>query len=477
MKHTYKRALSLSILFIICISSLIFGAIKPETSAEAVFVAESSTDSIIYSKEADKKMYPASLTKLVTALVTLDNLKETDIITVGEEINTIPAGASTSRVKVGETLTIENALRGLLLPSGNDLSCTLALNVVNKIKGTNLSYEEAEVEFAKLMNEKAVSLGATHSNFVNPNGLHNDNHYSTARDLYIISKAFLKNSTLSSIVGMANFSGDGADRSIYSDKTISTYNWTNTNSLISSSTYKYEYTTGIKTGSTAEAGKCLAASAEKDGIQLISIMLNSTEEVRWRDTASLFEYGFNNFKFTSLQHKGSLIDKVQVMNYNLVSDDTLDIVADKDIEAYINSDNVENIDKIVKYNSDVNTSNENQVPRLRLPLKAGQSIGTVSYKVDNEVIFETELKAPKDVSINVADNADKYKAALKQKRLKSFISITLKVIVIALIAVVVIMALMVIRVRMIRKRRRKRRRRRSGSTSISGKQSTRKRKR
>lgn len=466
MKHI-KRFFIITIAFIIFSNSLVYA--KPETVGESVLVIERKTNSIIYAKEPDKRMFPASTTKMLTALVTLDYFGKDELITTGEEVNKIPPNSSVANVGVGETLTVENILIGLLISSGNELACVLALNVAQKKEGkTDITYEEAEKIFAELMNEKARSLGATNSNFINPHGYHDTNHYSTARDLYKIADALLENETLKNIVKINNFRQDGADKNANAGKVIKSYDWLNSNRLISSTTYKYEYATGIKTGSTDESGKCLVASAEKEGKELIAVILKSDEAGRWNDAISLFDYGFNEFRVASLQKKGDIIDKVPVLNGNFKLTHTIDILAEEDIESYIPSDNLYTIDKEVNYYDDVNIATNGQPTRLRLPLKAGQVIGTVKYKIGDDVIYQTEVKAPSDLRINISseDNTTNYQNALKKIKNKKLIKYVIRTVLIIVALIVVFIFIRIINIRIKRRRRRmkmrmKKRRRRN----------------
>lgn len=461
-----RKLLIITITFIIFLDSLAYA--KPTTVGESILVIERKTNSIIYSKEPDKRMYPASTTKMLTALVTLDYFNKDETITTGDEVNKIPPNSSVANVGSGETLTIENILTGLLISSGNELACVLALNVAQRKEGkADIAYEDAEKIFAELMNEKAKSLGATNSNFINPHGYHDSNHYSTARDLYIIANALLENETLKNIVKIERFRQDGADKSSNPGKVIKSYDWTNSNRLLSSTAYKYEYATGIKTGSTDEAGKCLVASAEKEGKELIAVILNSDEAGRWNDAKALFEYGFNEFRVTSLQKKGEILGKVPVLDNNFKASTNIDIIAENDIESYIPSDNLYTIDKEITYYNDVNIAANGQPARLKLPLKAGQAIGTISYKIGEDVIYQSQIKAPSDININLAsdDNSSAYQKALKQINTKKLIKYILRILIVMVVIVIVLLIIRIINIR-IRKRRRRmkmRKRRRRNS--------------
>ncbi len=462
MKFLYRKII-ITITIILLINSTIFAeVIPPQVIGEGILLLEPSTNSIVFSRNPDKRLYPASTTKLITALVTLDYFAPDEVILTGEEVDAknLPPNSSTAiGIAPGQTLTIETALKGLLLSSGNDVACTLALNVLQKKeKLTNISYSEAEKKFATLMNEKAKELGALNSNFVNPHGYHNDNHYTTARDLSIITQVFLRNNLLSDIVKLKNFKGDGADREMYSGKKIVTYNWANSNNLISSSTYKYEYATGVKTGYTGEAGRCLIASAEKDGVQLIAIILNSTDPERWMDAKALFEYGFNNFKIDSVHKKGDILDTVTIRDNSFKLNQKIQIFADEDLTGYILAN--EPMVKELNFYENSNISSENQPPKLKLPIILGQTIGTVSYKVGDEVVLKQEIKASNNMKIDLNENIVDYKKAGKRNTQRNIINFIKTIFFALIVAISSIMGLGILRGYLIKKRRRMRIKRR-----------------
>ena len=153
----------------------------PELQAEAAILIEASSGTILYEKNATQKMYPASMTKMLTALVALDYFKPEDLIVVGSEINEVSLDSSKAGHELGETLTVENAIRGLIIPSGNDSANVVAAAVAKKAENDeNMTFGKCEVVFTDLMNKKAEELGATNSHFANAHGYHSDDHYTCA---------------------------------------------------------------------------------------------------------------------------------------------------------------------------------------------------------------------------------------------------------------------------------------------------------
>lgn|GEM_PF-5193718 len=251
--------------------------------AESAILIDINSKSIVYSKNAEERLSPASTTKLMTALTALKYLDPDEKIVVGNEIYLIGSESSTSSLVVGDELTVEQLLQGMLISSGNDAAYVLAVNTGRKVKGNNVKNDLAVKQFVKLMNNNVKLLGLENTNFSTPDGYDSDNQFSTAKDLAIIACAAYENDTIKDICNI---------QSIYiPEKGIT---WTNTNELINpNSEYYFDKAIGMKTGSTGAAGKCLISAAIDDGEQYISVVLNSSEEGRWDDSIILLEYGLS----------------------------------------------------------------------------------------------------------------------------------------------------------------------------------------
>nr|WP_186324812.1 D-alanyl-D-alanine carboxypeptidase family protein [Paenibacillus bovis] len=250
-------------------------------AGEAAVLMDEQTGEIIYSKNKQDKLYPASTTKLLTALVVLDNSEPTEQVRVGNEVLVKTEGEARAGLFEGQVQTVEELLAAMLLQSGNDAARSLAVYIANKEKEQELPVEEAISYFAELMNEKAVEIGATQSNFINPHGLHDEKHYSTALDIAKIARVAKQNELIDAMVGELVFSTE-------------THTYTNRNLLLNpDSEFFYEPATGLKTGFTDQAGYCLVSSAERDEKKLIAVILNSGQDSRWRDSIKLLDYGFS----------------------------------------------------------------------------------------------------------------------------------------------------------------------------------------
>ncbi len=254
--------------------------------SEAAILIEAKTGKILYDKDIYSRKYPASTTKILTAIIAIENCDLNEKAKASHEaIFSVKSGYSIANIQEGESFTIKELLDVLILQSANEAANILAEHISGSVE-----------EFSKLMNQKAKEIGCLDSNFVNANGAHNDNHYSTAYDLAMIAKYCMQNETFRELVQMQECSLPTTE--IFQEERF----FRNTNSLMqANSRYYYPYCNGIKTGFTTPAKNCLISSSNKNGFELISVILHaeSTEDglsARYVDTINLFEYGYDNFK-------------------------------------------------------------------------------------------------------------------------------------------------------------------------------------
>ena len=422
----------------------------PEVAATSAILIEASTGTILFEKNINQKMYPASMTKMLTALVALDHFKPEELITVGTEINEVSLDSSKAGHQVGETLTMKNAIRGLIIPSGNDSANVVAAAVARRAEGDeDLGFSRCEAIFTELMNEKAEELGATGSHFSNAHGYHSEDHYTTAHDLALIAQAFMANETLAEIAGETGFSGDGADGMFKdnSEKKTQEYTWRSHNLLITEGEYNYAYATGIKTGFTDEAGDCVAAAAEKDDVELISVIFQSEDPGRWTDAKALFEYGFNSYEKTQLGKAKETIEEVPLTKHKKSEGDTLAVVFQKDLAAFLPKDAAKDLKTVITYEEAYAVTDKEGNVSLKAPISKGTQVGTATYELNGKTVAEAPLYAGRDVSKGTIFSSIGYffqnlftvKGLLK------------------LLAVVVVIAVIVVIVRIISNRRNRRR--------------------
>ncbi|MBQ9961408.1 MAG: D-alanyl-D-alanine carboxypeptidase [Firmicutes bacterium] len=241
--------------------------LAPIVSAKGAILIDAADGSVIYEKNADQKLYPASTTKIMTALIALEVMEEIDAdfestIVVPKEAAGIEG--SSLYLKAGEKVSVEELLYGMMLQSGNDAATAIAICMGGNVEN-----------FVKLMNEKADELGCRNTHFVNSSGLYDENHYTTARDLAIIACEAMKNTDFRKVVAAPDWAGEDSGRKI-----------TNKNKTI----HQYDGATGIKIGYTRASGRTLVASAKRGNKELIAVMLSAPD---WfKDGYALMDYGF-----------------------------------------------------------------------------------------------------------------------------------------------------------------------------------------
>ena len=405
MKIFKQKVMLLMLLaFTFVFSNISFAAEKPEVKAEAAILIEPSTGKVLFEKNADKKMYPASMTKLLTAIIALDNFSPDDVILVGNEINEVSLDSSKAGHVRGESITVRNLIRGLIIPSGNDTAEVIANAVVKKVQNDDtLSPKECDVLFSEMMNKKAEELGCTNTNFSNPHGYHDENHYTNAHDMSKIASKALEYDVLMQICSEKSYSGNSMEDKDSAGVRTKEYNWSSHNLLITNGEYAYPYATGLKTGFTDEAGDCIAASAEKDGIQLVAIIFNSEDPGRWEDAAALFNYGFENYNFFTIAQNGSVVGQVPLHNHNKADGDNLDLIIKEDISLYLDKEVLGAIETDIEitneeyiYQEDTKDS-ETPTTFINAPITQDTEIGKVSYKYNGEVLAETPVYAGRTV--------------------------------------------------------------------------------
>lgn len=261
--------------------------IDKNTFSSHVVLYDTTDKRVLYTKDPDTKCYPASLTKLMTAIVAIENTPADTVFKVGDEVHMIDPESSRAYLTVGTRLELKHLLQAMLLPSGNDAAYVLAVHVGRIIAGDNHLDNRAAIRvFCDKMNETAKNLGCTGTHFANPDGIHQNDHYTTANDMLKIAQAGLEHPLLAEIVKMPE-----VNARLLSGQSV---HWKNSNRLLhKDDSYYYENATGLKTGSTEEAGFCLAASAHKDGHTSIVILMGSkSESGRWDDARGLLDISF-----------------------------------------------------------------------------------------------------------------------------------------------------------------------------------------
>ncbi|TNJ58659.1 D-alanyl-D-alanine carboxypeptidase [Paenibacillus hemerocallicola] len=269
-----------------------FGGDGLQLQAGHAFVMDAATGDVLYAKNDKQRAYPASTTKILTALIALEMGKPDELVTVGAEAQPEDPEESRAGLRAGQKLKLYDLVEAALLPSGNDAARTIAVHIARKSAGNpKLDIAQAQQQFAKLMNKRAKKAGATRSNFVNPSGLHDPEHYSTARDLALIAKAAMENERFRQAVQVTGYEASPVNAGGGAAAKLSL---TNTNQLLQpGSAYYFKGATGIKTGFTDQAGYCLVSSVARDGKRIIAVVLRSTSKDVYPDAVMLLEHGLD----------------------------------------------------------------------------------------------------------------------------------------------------------------------------------------
>ena len=334
------------------------------------------TGKILMQKDMNKKLYPASTTKILTAIIAIENLNLTDSLTASKSaVMAIPSGYSNAGIKAGEVLSVSDLLDMFLIHSANEIGYIFGEQISGSIE-----------KFADLMNQKAIEIGCTNTHFTNPSGIHDINHYSTAYDMALIARYCMNNETFKNIVNKKNCKVSATE--LYPQERF----YKNTNSLLDSSNkhYYYEYATGIKTGFTTQAKNCLIASASKDGLNLIAVMLGAeaTENGlsgRYTDAKNLFNYGFENYEKKEFLQSNSIVKKLKIKN---ATKDTkeLNLVAKSSLSTIFNINfDTSSLNPIIEINQNISA-----------PISKDAILGKITYTIDG-ISYSSDLIASSDV--------------------------------------------------------------------------------
>ena len=285
-KKIYK--ITILVIFFTVIISNSFKVYADEdlsVNAKAALIVETNTGKIIYEKDIYEQNYPASVTKILTAILTIENCNLDDVATVSQTaISQIPTGYVIAPLYVGEQITIKDLLYALMLKSANDAAYVLAEHVGGSVDG-----------FSEMMNKKAEELGCKNTHFVNPNGIHNQNHYTTAYDMYLISNYAMKNEKFKEVVSTYEYTLSPTNKHPLKDRIMK-----NTNNFVNpKNAYYNKIINGIKTGTTKQAGNCLITNSSDNGLEFITVVLGAqTANSKFSETKKMISFAYDNYKLT-----------------------------------------------------------------------------------------------------------------------------------------------------------------------------------
>ncbi len=334
-------------------------AVFPEPRAKAAILYDLKGGRVIYENNASERNFPASITKIMTAMLALEKGNLSDIVTVSDTaLADITYLHSKIDLKKGEQMSLENLLTALLVSSANDAANVIAEYISGDIQS-----------FVALMNERAAELGMTGTHFANPHGFHDENHYTTAADILIVTREALKNAKFCELVKIKTTKLPATN--ISDERMLSS-----TNHLISryrNTFHYYPYATGVKTGSTDEAGSCLVSTAEKSGVSLLSIVLGcenpdqKENAYSFVDSKAMFEYVFENYKSVTIATTSDIVSDSKV--YEAKDSTRVALSPSKDVVMLLPKDySEERIKTEIKLAEDISA-----------PIEKGVNLGTATY--------------------------------------------------------------------------------------------------
>ena len=333
-------------------------------NAKSAILIEASTGEVMYQKNVNERLAPASMTKIMSLILIMENiengnLKWNDIVVVSKNASSM--GGSQIFLETNEMMTVEDLVKGICIASGNDATVALA----EKIAGT-------EKAFVKLMNDKAKSLGLKNTNFVNATGLDAEGHYSSAHDMSVMARELVRHEKI------LEFS------SIYEDylrkNTAKKFWLVNTNRLVKF----YSYIDGLKTGYTGDAGYCLTATGRKNDMRLISVVMGEENtDNRTTDTLAMLDYGFNMYSIDKVVNKDKSLGNVRV---NLGDIENVDIMLEEDITILNNNQKGK---KNITY--EINTNN------INAPVKKGDVVGKIDVYEEGRYLYSRDITVMNDI--------------------------------------------------------------------------------
>ena len=357
-----------------------------EVTAKGVYIVNLDTDTVIYEKNKDERLYPASLTKIMTCLLLVEMVPDLDNTTITAKASILGSfsgmGVSLAGILAGEELTARELLYCMLLQSGNEAAAIVA----------DYLGDQSINNFLDMMNNRAKELGAVNTHFMNPHGLHDDDHYTTAYDMYLISRELLKHPEIIEISSTYSYQLRRTNKR-EPEWLVSTNKM-----MLKSSSYYRSYIKGLKTGTTTPAGKCFTAYAEKNGYHYLSVMLGApyknengeiySENYSFSETGKLLDWAFENFSLKTLLPTDESCAQIDL---RLCSDtDELLLYPKEKIIALIP-------DEIDPSSVQVKTYTNTYVDA---PVKAGDVLGYVEVKLADEVVGITDLVAGEDMNRN-----------------------------------------------------------------------------
>ena len=363
-----KKIILIIFLIILAANNITF-AENLNIAGESALLIDMESGQVLYERNPHLKLHPASTTKMMTGILAIELGNPDDIVTVDEEVVSLTRGSHIA-LEPGEKLLLKDLVYALLVESANDAANVIAIHISGSIES-----------FVDLMNAKAKELGAENTHFVNPNGLTDEKHLTTAYDLSLIARYAMKNETFREIVSTYTYTIPTTNK-----KDEERYLWSTNKLLYGSSRInvdgnqvpvKYEGITGIKTGYTTEAGNCLVASAKRGNSNLMAVVLKSNGYEVFSDIHKLLNYGFEAFDSINIAVKNQYVDNFKIQNGSIT--EVPGILKD-------------NLTAIIPKDSTAKVSTEIAVKEnFEAPIQKGQVIGKVDYYLEDQLLGSCDI--------------------------------------------------------------------------------------
>ncbi|MCP1124994.1 D-alanyl-D-alanine carboxypeptidase [Bacillus sp. 3103sda1] len=372
-----KRLIGILVCFMLLLSAVPIGFAQSEKKeaetkpklaeqASSAIVIEQDTGKVLFEKNPNEKLPPASMTKIMTMLLIMEQI-EKGKLTLKDKVRTSEHAASMGGSQIflepGEEMTVNEMLKGIAIASGNDASVAVAEHIAGSEEG-----------FVDMMNRKAKDLGLKNTHFQNPTGLPAKNHYSTAYDMAVMAKELMKYPLIRKYTGKyEDYLREDTDKRFW---------LVNTNKLVRF----YPGVDGVKTGFTTEAKYCLTASAERNGMRVISVVMGSpTSKERNAEVTKLLDYAFSQYMTKKMYTRG---EKIQTVKVGKGKKETVDLVASDNVSLLMKKgETMKNIKKEVVAEE-----------KVKAPIKKGDALGTLVIKKDNQVLLKQTIVAKEDVA-------------------------------------------------------------------------------
>ena len=404
MKRKIGLLLILSLVF--CTSGVLAAGLPAYGADEGVIIYEMNSGDILFAQKQNEKFYPASTTKLMTALVAIEHGDLNENFTVGDEILSLDADSSTAGLEAEEVISLNELLYALLLPSGNDAAETIAVNIGRKIAGdSSISDEKAYEAFVAAMNKKAKEMGMTGTNFTNPHGLHSSNHYTTPADMLILAKTTFEDATIKAITrakvyevqtNKTKHKWNNSNLMLYSNFNELSEEYRVANNLSGTNPIFNGYATSGKTGYTEEANRCLVFEGEGNDKDMIAIILNADETVLFTEASNTINAVVKEYELLEWSDPEAEDRVVQVVNYHVFDGNKLKYKTNDPLITAVPQANQDKYSAKVKWD-ETKVMGDETLANLEANVKAGEQIGELQVYNGETFVEATPVYAVNDM--------------------------------------------------------------------------------